>query len=91
MKLSYTRSMVKAALSGELDGAEYVDDPIFKVAVPRSVPGVPSEVLDPRNTWADKAAYERKAKELAQKFSDNFEKFAKTATPEILASAPNAV
>ena len=90
MKLSYTRAMVNAAIAGKLDGADFVEDPIFKVAVPKSVPGVPSEVLDPRNTWADKAAYAAKAKELARKFRDNFERFAKTATPEILAAAPKA-
>ena len=90
MKLAYTRAMVNAAIAGALDDAEFVPDPIFKVAVPKSVPGVPAEVLDPRNTWADKAAYEAKARELAAKFRDNFEKFSKTATPDILAAAPNA-
>jgi phosphoenolpyruvate carboxykinase (ATP) len=89
MKLAYTRAMVNAAIAGDLDKVEFVDDPIFKVAVPKSVPGVPSEVLDARSTWSDKAAYEAKAKELAKKFRDNFEKFAKTATPEILAASPN--
>lgn len=90
MKLSHTRAMVNAALAGKLDEVECVADPIFKVAVPKSVPGVPTEVLEPRNTWADKTAYEAKAKDLARKFRENFEKFAKTATPEILASAPKA-
>jgi phosphoenolpyruvate carboxykinase (ATP) len=90
MKLAYTRAMVNAALAGNLDGVEFVADPIFKVAVPKSVPGVPTEVLEPRNTWADKAAYASKAKDLARKFGENFERFAKTATPEILASAPSA-
>jgi len=90
MKLSYTRAMVNAAIAGDLDDVEFIEDPIFKVAVPKSVPGVPTEVLDPRNTWPDKAAYEAKAKELAKKFRENFEKFAKTATPEILAASPNA-
>ena len=89
MKLSYTRAMVNAGIAGQLDGIECIADPIFKVAVPKSVPGVPSEVLDPRSTWSDKAAYEEKARELARKFRDNFEKFANTATPEILAAAPN--
>ncbi len=90
MKLAYTRAMVNAAIGGALDGVEFVPDPIFKVAVPKSVPGVPSEVLDPRNTWADTTAYERKARELAGKFRENFEKFAKKATPDILAAAPDA-
>ena len=89
MKLSYTRTMVNAALAGKLDGVEYAADPIFKVAVPKSVPGVPSEVLDARGTWADAAAYDKKAKELARKFAENFERFSQTATPEILAASPN--
>ena len=90
MKLAYTRAMVNAALAGELDDVEFTEDPIFKVAVPKSVPGVPNDVLDPRSTWSDKAAYERKARELAKKFGENFEKFTKTATPDILAAAPKA-
>jgi len=88
MKLAYTRAMVNAAIGGQLDGVGFTPDPIFHVEVPASVPGVPSEILDPRNTWADKAAYIAKANELARKFRDNFEKFATTATPEILAAAP---
>jgi phosphoenolpyruvate carboxykinase (ATP) len=90
MKLAYTRTMVNVALAGKLDGVEYVPDPIFRVAVPKSVPGVPSEVLDPRNTWPDASAYDAKARELARKFSENFTKFAKTATQDILAAAPKA-
>jgi phosphoenolpyruvate carboxykinase (ATP) len=90
MKLAYTRAMVNAAIAGDLDKSEFAADPIFKVAVPKSVPGVPAEILDPRNTWSDKTAYESKAKELARKFRENFEKFAKTATPDILAASPNA-
>ena len=88
MKLAYTRAMVNAALAGKLDDVDFVADPIFKVEVPKSVPGVPAEVLDARSTWSDRDAYERKARELATKFRDNFEKFSKTATPEILAASP---
>jgi len=90
MKLAYTRAMLNAAIGGRLDGVDFRPHPIFKVSVPASVPGVPSELLDPRNTWSDKAAYEAKARELARKFRDNFEKFAKSATPEILAASPLA-
>ena len=72
MKLSYTRAMVTAALSGELNDVEYTVDPIFNVNVPKSCPGVPSEILDPRNVWTDKAAYEASAKTLAKKFAENF-------------------
>ena len=72
MKLSYTRAMVTAALSGELNDVEYTVDPIFNVNVPKSCPGDPSEILDPRNVWTDKAAYEASAKTLAKKFAENF-------------------
>ena len=72
MKLSYTRAMVSAALAGELDNVEYELDPIFNVNIPKSCPNVPSEILDPREVWTDKAAYEAQAKALAAKFAENF-------------------
>lgn len=75
MKLSYTRAMVKAALEGKLKEVQYTQHPIFKVAVPMTVPNVPSEILNPENTWIDKEEYKSKARELATKFSVNFSKF----------------
>ncbi|MGV8983575.1 phosphoenolpyruvate carboxykinase (ATP) [Clostridium sp.] len=75
MKLSYTRAMVKAALEGKLKETKYTQHPIFKVAIPVAVPNVPSEILNPENTWKDKEEYNLKAKELATKFHDNFSKF----------------
>ncbi len=75
MKLSYTRAMVQAALEGELSNVETEMDKIFGLNIPVHVPGVPDEVLQPRKTWSDEAAYERKAKELASKFNENFKKF----------------
>src|SRR5205085_5518460 len=63
MHLPYTRAMVDQALAGALDGVETVIDPIFGVAIPQHVPGVPNEVLNPRDTWADKAAYDAQAKD----------------------------
>jgi phosphoenolpyruvate carboxykinase (ATP) len=66
MKLSYTRAMITAALAGKLDKIETVTDPIFGVQVPKEVPGVPSDVLTPRNTWADKNAFDEKAKYLSR-------------------------
>lgn len=72
MNLSYTRAMVTAALNGELEKAEFVTDPVFGVQVPTSCPGVPSEVLQPRNTWADKEAFDKQARDLATKFVENF-------------------
>ncbi|MDQ6779835.1 MAG: phosphoenolpyruvate carboxykinase (ATP) [Candidatus Eremiobacteraeota bacterium] len=88
MKLPYTRAMVNAALSGALDKAPCTPDLIFNVAVPNEVPGVPKEVLDARGTWSDPIAYDAKARELAAKFRDNFERFASAVSPEVLAAAP---
>jgi phosphoenolpyruvate carboxykinase (ATP) len=75
MKLAHTRAMVTAALSGKLDNAATTVDPVFGLSIPDEVPGVPSEVLSPRNTWSDGAAYDAQAKNLAEMFRKNFEKF----------------
>ncbi len=79
MKLAYTRAMVKAALSGAIDPASLRTDPVFGLAVPVAVPGVPSEVLNPRDTWPDGAAYDEQAKKLAAMFRANFVRFGETA------------
>lgn len=76
MSLAYTRRMIAAALNGSLDQANYTADPIFGLWCPDAVEGVPGEVLQPRSTWQDKAAYEAAALELAQRFNRNFKKFA---------------
>lgn len=88
MKLSYTRAMITAALEGKLDNAEFVYDPVFGLAIPLSCPGVPDELLQPRNTWADPAAYDEKARYLAGLFIRNFEKYKEGVSAEILAAAP---
>ncbi len=88
MKLSYTRSMITAAMNGELGGVTYEPHPVFGVLMPTSCPGVPAEILIPRNTWADKEAYDKKANELAQLFVKNFDKYASQANEEILSAAP---
>ncbi len=75
MKLSYTRSMVQAALEGELTHVETKTDEIFGLHIPHHVPGVPDDVLHPKKTWMNEDAYESKAKELAYKFNENFKKF----------------
>lgn len=72
MKLKYTRAMVSAALSGELNDVEYELDPIFNVNIPKSCPNVPAEILNPRKQWTDQNAYETSAKALAMKFAENF-------------------
>ena len=91
MKLKYTRAMVTAALRGELDDVDYVTDPIFRLSMPTSCPNVPEEVLNPRNTWSDKAAYDAKANSLAEKFNKNFEQFQEFANDEIMAAAPQVL
>jgi phosphoenolpyruvate carboxykinase (ATP) len=88
MKLSYTRAMITAVLEGKLDNVETIQDPVFGFAIPKEVPGVPSEVLVPRNTWADKNAYDEKAKVLAGLFVKNFEKYAAGVNEETRAAAP---
>lgn len=88
MKLAYTRAMITAALEGNLDNVEYENHPVFGVAMPKYCPGVPDELLNPRNTWHDKDAYDEKAKYVAGLFVKNFEKYASGVTAEILASGP---
>ena len=90
MKLKYTRAMITAALEGKLDDVSFINDPVFGMAVPETCPGVPAELLQPRNTWADKTAYDEKAKYLAGLFVKNFEKYKDGVSEEILAAAPKA-
>lgn len=90
MSLKHTRAMITAAINGGLDDAEYVPHNTFGVLVPQAVPGVPSDILNPRDTWSDKEAYDKKAGELAGLFIKNFEKYADQANAEILAAAPKA-
>ncbi len=75
ININYTRAMVRAAISGALDNVEVVTDPIFGLHSPTSCPGVPAELLIPRNTWADKEAYDRMAADLAVRFKKNFTQF----------------
>jgi phosphoenolpyruvate carboxykinase (ATP) len=88
MKLGYTRAMVNAALAGALDSAEFLTDPVFGVEVPTAVPGVPPEVLHPRDCWADAAAYDEAAAKLASMFRENFEQFAAGAPEAIREAGP---
>jgi phosphoenolpyruvate carboxykinase (ATP) len=90
MKLKYTRAMITAALEGKLDHVEFETHPVFGMAMPVSCPDVPAEVLNPRNTWADKNAYDEKAKYLAGLFTRNFEKYSDGVSAEIRAAAPKA-
>ena len=88
IKLAYTRSLITAALTGELDKVEMGVTNYFGLQFPKTCKDVPSEILDPRNSWADKAAYDAKAKNLAEQFIKNFDQYASAANEEILAAAP---
>ncbi len=90
MKIKYTRAMLNAALDGKLDSVTMTKDPIFGLEVPSVCPGVPDNVLNPKTTWSDGAAYDAKAKELAGAFVENFKVYASHVTPEVLAVNPNA-
>ena len=90
MKLSYTRAMVTAALNGELDKVEYKHDEVFNVEIPQSCPEVPAEILNPRNTWTDKEAYDAQAKKLAGMFAENFAKKYPNMPKNIAEAGPKA-
>ncbi|MBD7943429.1 MULTISPECIES: phosphoenolpyruvate carboxykinase (ATP) [Psychrobacillus] len=90
MKLSYTRTMVRAAIEGKLNEVETTKDAVFGLDIPTSIDGVPSEVLVPRNAWADKTAYDKKAAELAQSFHENFKKFGTVSEEISLKGGPTA-
>ena len=88
MKLAYTRAMITAALEGKLDNVEFEAHPVFGMMMPKECPNVPSAILNPRNTWEDKNAYDEKAVSLGKQFVKNFEKYAAGVSDEILAAAP---
>jgi phosphoenolpyruvate carboxykinase (ATP) len=88
MKLDFTRAMITAALEGKLNNVDYDSHPVFGVAMPVECPGVPADLLNPRNTWTDKDAYDEKAKFLAGLFVKNFEKYKDGVSAEVLNAAP---
>jgi phosphoenolpyruvate carboxykinase (ATP) len=88
MNIAHTRNMVRAAIEGQLAGVETQPDPTFGLAVPVRVPGVPDEVLHPRETWADKVAFDRTARRLAAMFHLNFAKYADGVTDGVRAAGP---
>jgi phosphoenolpyruvate carboxykinase (ATP) len=90
MKIAHTRAMIRAALAGELDRVSYQRDPTFNLDVPQACPGVPGEVLNPRNTWRNPQAYDEQARKLARMFADNFKAFEVDAAADIKAAGPNA-
>jgi phosphoenolpyruvate carboxykinase (ATP) len=88
MKLTHTRAMVRAALAGDLDHAQYTTDPVFGLSIPAAVPNVPTQVMNPRNTWQDGAAYDAQARKLAGMFAKNFEKFGSNVPDTIRTAGP---
>src|SRR3954469_1699528 len=88
MKIAYTRAMIRAALSGALDDVGYAKHAIFNLDIPASCPEVPSEVLKPRNTWANGADYDAQAAKLARMFVDNFKTFEQGVAADVLAAGP---
>ncbi|MBS1653696.1 MAG: phosphoenolpyruvate carboxykinase (ATP) [Bacteroidetes bacterium] len=88
MKLKYTRAMITAVLNDKLADCEFENHPVFGMAIPKECTGVPAQVLNPRNTWTDKKAYDEKANYLAGLFVINFKKYESGVTDEILNAAP---
>jgi phosphoenolpyruvate carboxykinase (ATP) len=86
MSIDHTRAMLRAALAGKLDGVEMREDPVFGLRIPGSCPGVPPEVLDPRSTWKDRAAYDESARKLAGMFDENFAQYAGQVEPQVRAA-----
>jgi phosphoenolpyruvate carboxykinase (ATP) len=88
MPIEHTRALLNAALDGSLADAEFEEDPVFGIQVPMSVPGVPAEMLKPRNTWTDGKAYDEKARHLAGLFRENFSQFEDEASDGVMAAGP---
>jgi phosphoenolpyruvate carboxykinase (ATP) len=88
MPIANTRAMITAALSGALTAASYQIDPIFNLAVPALVPGVPSGLLSPRGTWPRAEDYDAQARKLARMFTENFKTFESSVGPEVKAAGP---
>ncbi len=88
MPIKATRALLAAALDGSLANAEMRVDPHFRFRVPVSVPGVDSKILNPRDTWADPAAYDAQARKLVSMFRENFKKFEAHVGPDVLQAAP---
>ncbi len=88
MSIKHTRTLLNAALEGTLDNVAYEADPVFGVQVPAECPGVPSEILKPKNTWSDKDAYDKKAQHLAKLFVENFKDYEEKTPDEVKAAGP---
>ncbi len=89
IKLEYTRALIKAALRGDLDNVQYTNLPLFNLSMPVECPGVPSEILNPENTWEDKAAYREKLSFLAGLFRNNFKKYEEGVEASVIQAGPS--
>ena len=89
MKIAWTRKLINAVLSGELANAQFVNDPVFNLAIPKAVADLPQEILQPRLTWANKAAYDAQAKKVAQLFHENFKPYSAMLAKEVREAGPH--
>ena len=90
MSIKHTRALLRAALDGSLAKAEFVQEPFFGLSIPKAVEGIPAEVLNPRESWADKAAYDKTARDLQSRFEANFETFAGAVSEDVKKAAIKA-
>ena len=90
MRIAHTRAMIAAALGGQLDRVRYQKHRTFNVDVPTDCPGVPGDVLDPRSTWTDKAAYDEQARKLAGMFVENFKAFERDVASSVKDAGPTS-
>jgi len=89
ISIHFTRLMLNAVLSGQLNDVEYSHDPVFKFLVPKTCPGIPEQVLDPASSWSNKTEYVKKYRQLASRFVDNFKKFETYSPPEVRKAGPS--
>jgi len=90
MSIKYTRTLLRAAIDGKLEKVSYEKDPVFGLEYPTECEGVPSEILNPRNTWKDKQAYDVQAKKLAGLFINNFKSYENDVSNDVINSGPVA-
>ena len=88
MKLEHTRRMLDAVLTSQLDNIDTEPDPVFGLNIPVHIPGVPTDILNPRSTWADPHEYDSRSAELVTMFRRNFDRYADHASDEIRAAGP---
>jgi phosphoenolpyruvate carboxykinase (ATP) len=89
MPLKYTRAMIQAALTGQLDHIEFCSEPHFGLWIPKECPGVPKELLNPAATWEDETSYRQQALDLIMRFEKNFERYTETVSPQITTAGPH--